>query len=79
MIPLTVRWGWVLWPSFLAACVGELLFFAAVDPLVLRDAGPRLFADMGREAGYALGFFLFWALGAVSSLLTLLLRGGSRA
>jgi hypothetical protein len=75
MIPLSARIGWILWPSFLAACLGELLFFAAVDPLVLRDAGPRMFSDMGREAGYALGFFLFWALGAVSSLLTLVLRG----
>ena len=71
---LAARIGWVVWPSFLAACVGELLFFAAVDPLLLRDAGPRALAEMGREEGYALGFFLFWGLGALSSLLTLVLR-----
>ena len=39
------RWliGAVLWSSFLAACLASLLFFAAVDPLLLRDAGPQLF------------------------------------
>ena len=36
----------VLWPSFLAACVASVLFFAAVDPALLRDAGPRLFAGL---------------------------------
>ena len=53
--------GLVLWPSFLAACGASMLFFAAVDPALLRDAGPRLFANLDREAGYALGFFFFWA------------------
>ena len=52
--------GIVLWPSLLAACLASLLFFAAVDPLLLRDAGPRLFDELEREGGYALGFFFFW-------------------
>ena len=51
----------VLWPSFLAASVASLLFFAAVDPQLLRDAGPRIFDNLNRDAGYALGFFFFWA------------------
>ena len=70
--------GLVLWPSFLAACVASVLFFAAVDPTLLRDAGPRLFADLDREAGYALGFFFFWAIGAVASTLSVFLIRSSQ-
>jgi len=75
--PLGTRLGWILWPSFLAACLASVLFFAAVDPLLLRGAGPQMFAQLSRESGYALGFFFFWAMGALSSLLSLLLRGTS--
>lgn len=71
--------GRVLWPSFLAACGASVLFFAAVDPALLRGAGPRLFANLDREAGYALGFFFFWAIGAVASALSVfLIRSSDR-
>jgi hypothetical protein len=63
----------VLWPSFLAACAASLLFFAAVDPILLRDAGPRLFAGIEREAGYALGFLFFWCVGTLASALSVYL------
>ena len=63
----------VLWPAFLAACAASLLFFAAVDPALLRDAGPRLLDGLDREAGYALGFLFFWAVGAVASTLSVYL------
>jgi hypothetical protein len=69
----------VLWPSFLAACGASLLFFAAVDPALLRDAGPRLFAGLEREAGYALGFLFFWGVGAVASALSVYLIRTARA
>ena len=65
--------GVVLWPSFLAACAASLLFFAAVDPLMLRDAGPRLFAGLERESGYALGFGFFWAITTFASALSVYL------
>ena len=68
----------VLWPSFLAACVASALFFTAVDPELLRDAGPRLFANLDRESGYALGFLFFWAIAAFSSALSLFLASGWR-
>lgn len=70
--------GRVLWPSFLAACGASVLFFAAVDPALLRGAGPRLFANLDREAGYALGFFFFWAIGALASTLSVFLIRSSR-
>jgi hypothetical protein len=63
----------VVWPSFLAACAASLLFFAAVDPELLRDAGPRLLAGIDREAGYALGFLFFWGIGALASTLSVYL------
>ena len=66
-----LRWiGVVLWTSFLAACLASLLFFAAVDPLALRDSGPRIFEGLGREAGYALGLFFFWGVGICASTLS---------
>jgi hypothetical protein len=49
-----------------------------VDPHALRDLTfPDL--DLSRELGYTLGFFMFWACTASSSLFTwILLRPASR-
>jgi hypothetical protein len=69
----------VLWPSFLAACGASLLFFAAVDPALLRDAGPQVFAGLDREAGYALGFLFFWGIGSLASALSIYLVRTARA
>lgn len=70
----------VLWPAFLAACAASLLFFGAVDPVLLRDAGPQLFAHLDRETGYALGFLFFWGIGAIASGLSVyLIRTARRA
>jgi hypothetical protein len=76
--PLAQRIGAILWPSFFAAGVATMVFFAFVDPLALRDISlPRL--EIGREAGYTIAFFLFWAATAGSSLFTwILLRPASR-
>lgn len=76
--PLAQRLGAILWPSFFAAGVATMAFFAFVDPLLLRD---MTFPDLpvGRELGYTLGFFALWAATASSSLFTwILLRPASR-
>lgn len=75
---LAQRLGAVLWPSFFAAGIVTMVFFAFVDPLALRDMTfPEL--PLGRKAGYTLGFFLFWIATASSSLFTtILLCPGSR-
>jgi hypothetical protein len=64
--------GAVLWPSFLTAGVATMVFFANVDPETLRyQTLPHW--QLSREAGYTVGFFMFWAVCAASSALTLFL------
>ena len=76
--PMIQRIGAILWPSFFAAGVATMVFFAFIDPIQLRDIS---FANIpiNREAGYTIGFFMFWLATASSSLFTwILLRPASR-
>ena len=72
------RIGAILWPSFFAAGVATMVFFAFVDPLALRDMTfPHI--EISRGLGYSIGFFMFWLATAASSLFTwILLRPASR-
>ncbi|HEU4485136.1 MAG TPA: hypothetical protein VFR96_06575 [Povalibacter sp.] len=60
----------LLWAAFLTACIGTMVFFALFDPVLLAhdDAPPPWLAD--RMTGYACGFFFFWILCSVASLVT---------
>lgn len=62
---------WILWPSFLVACVAEVLFFSLFDPVDFQPFGPL---GLTRRGGYSLGFFVFWAIAAGSSWLTCFLQ-----
>ena len=53
------------WISFLTASAFSVLFFAFVDPLLLVEA-INVDAIDSRYAGYAIGFFFFWAIGWVA-------------
>jgi len=66
------RFGVVAWPSFFAAGVATMVFFAFVDPLQLRDI---TFPDLpiSRQTGYSIAFFLFWSATAGASLFTAIL------
>jgi hypothetical protein len=76
--PMAQRIGAIAWPSFFAAGVATMIFFAFVDPLSLRDISLPHW-DITREAGYTIAFFLFWSATAASSLFTwILLRPASR-
>ncbi len=74
----------VAWSSFLAACLGTMLIFAALDPQVLIDgvesgepgAAPRWLTPTGI---YTLGFFLFWSIAVAAGVLTALLTRGPQA
>ena len=66
--------GAILWPSFFAAGVATMCFFAAVDPIELAAiTWPRV--DVSRELGYTIGFFMFWlCTGSACLFSALLLR-----
>jgi hypothetical protein len=68
---LAQRLLWVLWPAFLVAAVAEMAVFSVVDPSDVHVFGQPV--ELARETVYALGFFLFWALGIASSALTVFL------
>jgi hypothetical protein len=81
----TVRWprlrqdvAIVAWPSFLVASVATMVCFAFIDPVLIGhdDYPPPAFAT--RMSGYAIGFFFFWLISALSSLLTLYLARTAR-
>lgn len=76
--PMVQRIGAILWPSFFAACVATMVFFAFVDPLELCEMTfPHL--TINRGLGYTIGCLMFWLATASSSLFTwLLLRPPSR-
>lgn len=67
-----------LWPSFLAASVATMFFFAFVDPDLFGASPARPQWLSSRTAGYAVGFFFFWAICILSSSLTLYLVRTSR-
>ena len=76
--PLAQCIGAILGPSFFAAGVATMVFFAFVDPLLLRDMTfPQL--SLTRGLGYTIGFFAFWSATAGASAFTwLLLRPPGR-
>ena len=66
------RIGAVAWPSFFAAAVASVVFFAIVDPSELAEiTWPHL--AISRKFGYSIGFFMFWACTLGSSAFTALL------
>lgn len=73
------RWGLILWPSFLAACLLEGLVFAIVDPAELH--WPGHVGSPSNQAIYTAAFFAFWLITLVCSRVVLWLaatdRGGS--
>jgi len=61
----------IVWPAFLMACVSCGLLFSLIDPLDLILFGEKF--SMSSQAGYTLGFVLFWFLGCVASTITVVL------
>jgi hypothetical protein len=59
----------VVWISFLSAAIGTMVFFALFDPVDLSGIFDEDL-DIGRDAGYAAGFFFFWVLTAICSAVT---------
>ena len=68
-------WVWILWPSFVVAAAANALFFSFFDPADLHPHAEL--APGARVAAYTIGFFAFWALGALSSAFTCFLQRGA--
>lgn len=60
----------ILWTSFLMAGVASAIVFALIDPLDVAIFG---YFRPERNMLYAAGFFFFWLIAALSSLLTLVM------
>ena len=63
-------WIWILWPSFLIACVAEGLLFTFISPEDIVFFGHPV--EASQQAIYTIGFFMLWGLCALSSALTFL-------
>jgi hypothetical protein len=67
-----ICFGAIAWPSFFAAAVASMVFFAIVDPSELAEiTWPHL--TISRKLGYSIGFFMFWACTLASSAFSVLL------
>ena len=67
----------IAWSSFLAACIGAGVFFGHVDPQAL-DAITTPVQDFSVLTGYAIGFFFFWIMCGIASLLAVFMIRTSR-
>lgn len=64
-IPLIQRVIAILWPSFLMAGIGTVLFTTAFDPAVI-----FMDYDISRLGSYTICFFLLWVFGAATATAT---------
>lgn len=63
----------VLWTSFLIGGIATMCFFAVYDPVTLTEGTVVWRIASTHNAGYALGFFCFWAVGASAGTLAVYL------
>ncbi|MDH5425583.1 MAG: hypothetical protein OEY29_11360 [Gammaproteobacteria bacterium] len=67
-VPKVQRFVAILWPSFVVSGIATVLFFTAFDPdEVIGCVGGW---DISRMGYYSVGFFLFWLLTSLNSVLT---------
>lgn len=65
--PVLVSFGVILWVSFLFASIATMLFFATFDPEQISEVA-TFPLELDRSTGYSVGFFLFWLLLIVNSV-----------
>jgi hypothetical protein len=65
---------WVLWPSFTAAGIAEVVFFTLIDPKQLYLLGQPI--EVSAMATYSIGFLMFWLICAGASLMTYFMLPG---
>lgn len=62
---------WILWPSFTAAGIAEVVFFTLIDPQQLYLLGQPI--NVSSMTAYSLGFLMFWLVCAGACLMTYLM------
>lgn len=62
-----LKWMSILWPSFVTSILGEVVFFAFIDPQELYLMGQPV--RWSPIAVYSVGFLMFWALTALTAAL----------
>ena len=62
----------VMWPSFITASAGTIIFFTLFDPTELGTLAG--FPELTRTGGYTIGFFGFWLLTSISCAMTCYFR-----
>lgn len=62
------RWLVILWASFIAGGMAEIIFFTLIDPAQLYFLGHEV--ELGPMATYSIGFLFFWLFAAASSAFT---------
>lgn len=69
-MPRSAReWVTVLWPAFVAACLLEMVVFAAFDPHDFMVFGWQVEPDH-RDAVYSLAFLIFWVVTTAAGIIT---------
>ena len=61
-------WAVILWASFIAGGLAEVIFFTVIDPAQLYFLGREV--ELGSLATYSIGFLFFWVFAAASSALS---------
>lgn len=67
-VPTMQRVVAILWPSFVMSGVATILFFTLFDPEEIVSCVGGY--EMTRLGYYSVGFFLFWGLTSINSILT---------
>ena len=62
-----MKWVYILWPAFITAVFGEMVFFPFIDPQELYLLGQPVF--WSPVAVYSTGFLMLWALTSLTSWL----------
>ena len=65
----TKRWTLIVWPTFLAAGLLEILVFSMLDPGEVHWPGSSV--QPSRQSVYTIAFFCFWLIVAACSCLVL--------
>ena len=71
-LPMVQQIVSVMWPSFITASAGTIIFFSLFDPTELGQIGG--FPNLTRIGGYTIGFFSFWLMTSISCAMTCYFR-----